>query len=56
MEGCEYLCELTTLKIKQVENEIDTLNKLRNKLKSLLKKCPAKGSIDDCSIMKSISK
>lgn len=56
LEGCEDLCELTLSKIKQVQNEIDSLKKLKNKLKFLLKKCPAKGSIKDCSIMKSISK
>ncbi len=56
MEGCEDLCDLTSSKIKEVENKIDILNNLRSKLKSLLKKCPATGSIDNCSIIKSISK
>jgi len=53
---CQDLYELTSLKIKDVEGKINSLNNLKNKLKFLLKKCPVKGFIDNCSIMKSISK
>ncbi|MEO6695689.1 MAG: MerR family DNA-binding transcriptional regulator [Ignavibacteria bacterium] len=53
---CEDLFELTSEKIKDVESRISNLNNLNKKLKFLLKKCPVTGSIDNCSIMKSILK
>ncbi len=56
LDECEDLYELTSSKIKDVETKINDLNNLKTKLKFLLKKCPAKGSINNCSIMKSISK
>jgi len=56
LDDCEDLYELTSSKIKDVETKINDLNNLKTKLKLLLKKCPAKGSVNNCLIMKSISK
>jgi len=53
---CEDLHDLTSTKLKDVEMKIDILIDLKTKLKFLLKRCPAKGPLEKCSIMKSISK
>ncbi|MDQ3019005.1 MAG: MerR family transcriptional regulator [Bacteroidota bacterium] len=56
LKDCEDLFELTSLKIKEVDDKIKKYNQLIKKLKLLLRKCPSKGSIKHCSIMKSILK
>ncbi len=54
LKDCEDLFELTSLKIKEVDDKIKIYSQLSKKLRLLLGKCPTKGPINNCSILKSI--
>lgn len=54
-DNCEDLHELTERKLNETQKKLELYTQLTIKLKSLLKTCPKSGSIENCSIIKSIS-
>ncbi len=55
-DDCEDLYELTEKKLDEIQKKLEIYNQLTKKLKSLLRICPKSGTIENCSIIKSISK
>jgi len=48
--------EIASSKLKDIRSKILNYKELEKKLDKLIKGCPAKGSVDNCSIIKSIRK
>jgi len=55
-DDCEDLYELTGRKLDETQKKIEFYTQLNKKLSFLLKTCPKSGTINNCSIIKSISK
>jgi MerR family transcriptional regulator, mercuric resistance operon regulatory protein len=55
-DDCKDLYDLTGRKLDETQKKLELYTQLAKKLKSLLKTCPKSGSIENCSIIKSISK
>ena len=55
-DDCEDLYELTGRKLNETQKKLELYYQLTKRLKSLLKTCPKSGNIENCSIIKSISK
>jgi DNA-binding transcriptional MerR regulator len=56
LRNCKDAYELTSYKLKDTVNKLNYYKNLESRLKKLLKVCPASGSIENCSIIKSITK
>lgn len=56
IDECKDIYELTNKKLIEVKIKISKGKELEKKLILLLKKCPNKGSTDECSIIKSFKK
>lgn len=55
-DDCEDLYELTGRKLDETQDKLAFYHQLNKKLKFLLKTCPKSGTIENCSIIKSIKK
>jgi DNA-binding transcriptional MerR regulator len=55
-DECSDMNKLTTLKLESIRKKIDDYKVMKKKLEQLLKVCPNSGSVENCSIIKSIKK
>jgi DNA-binding transcriptional MerR regulator len=55
-DDCEDLYELTGKKLGETQKKLAYYIQLNKKLKYLLKTCPKSGTLNNCSIIKSISR
>lgn len=55
-DECSDMNKLASAKLDTIKNKINIYKVLEKKLKQLLKVCPNTGSVENCSIIKSINK
>lgn len=55
-DECSDMNKLASAKLDNIKNKINNYKALEKKLKQLLKVCPNAGSVENCSIIRSINK